>query len=193
MDQKFCLFSQCGNPVRNWRTNYCCRLHQRSHAGMIGGLRAKGQIVTNPKRTKEEIATYHRQWAIEKQNRTKKATPIWANNESIKKVYQQAVALTESTGIRHEVDHIVPLTNKLVCGLHVEHNLRVVTFAENRTKSNKFDINDDYCKNNSDCAGSTALKCDNSTPMAASSCLMAMGNVSQSLQVTGQSSPLTEL
>jgi hypothetical protein len=93
-----------------------------------------------PNRTKEETIAYHRQWSIEKQKRTKNATPAWADKKSIKEIYQLAAKLTESTGIMHEVDHIVPLTNKLVCGLHVEHNLRVVTFEENRKKSNTFRI-----------------------------------------------------
>ena len=98
----------------------------------------KPKVEPKPKKTKEEIAAYHRQWAIEKQKRTKRATPIWADKNNIRAIYEEAIALTLSTGIKHEVDHIVPLTNKLVCGLHVEHNLQVVTFSENRSKSNKF-------------------------------------------------------
>ena len=91
-----------------------------------------------PDRTNKEKVAYHRQWAIEKQRRTKIATPSWANKEAIKEIYKTAVELTESTGTVYEVDHIVPLTSKLVCGLHVEHNLRVITFEENRKKYNSF-------------------------------------------------------
>ena len=40
-------------------------------------------------------------------------------------------------GIPHEVDHIVPLTSKVVCGLHWEGNMRVVTRRVNRSKVNK--------------------------------------------------------
>ena len=70
--------------------------------------------------------------------RQKNATPTWANKDKIKEIYAKAADLTLETGIKHEVDHIVPLTNDLVCGLHVEHNLRVITLNENRKKHNKF-------------------------------------------------------
>lgn len=83
---------------------------------------------------------YHRQWAIEKQRLLKHATPDWANKDTIREIYENAVKLSVETGKRYEVDHIVPIKNKLVCGLHVEHNLRIVTFEENRSKSNKFII-----------------------------------------------------
>ena len=87
---------------------------------------------------KRGCIVYHRQWSIEKQKRTKFATPDWANKEKIKEIYKQAVKLTESTGIRYEVDHIIPLTNKLVCGLHNEFNLQILPMSENRLKNNKF-------------------------------------------------------
>lgn len=50
----------------------------------------------------------------------------------------QAARLTRRTGIVHEVDHIVPLQGENVCGLHVETNLRVITKAANREKSNRW-------------------------------------------------------
>lgn len=68
------------------------------------------------------------------------ATPTWADKELIKELYILAKKLTEQTGIQHEVDHIVPLKGDKVSGLHVEHNLQVITAEENRRKSNKFQI-----------------------------------------------------
>jgi len=65
------------------------------------------------------------------------ATPAWANKERIAMFYQVALKLTDETGIRHEVDHIVPLRSKIVCGLHWEGNLQVLTKTENARKSNR--------------------------------------------------------
>jgi hypothetical protein len=67
-----------------------------------------------------------------------KATPKWANKEEIKKFYELAMIKKKETGESWVVDHIVPLQSPLVCGLHVEHNLRVISGLENGRKWNKF-------------------------------------------------------
>jgi hypothetical protein len=60
-----------------------------------------------------------------------------ANTNKITKIYEQARKLTKETGIKHEVDHIIPLQGKNVCGFHVEWNLQVITKEENQHKKNK--------------------------------------------------------
>lgn len=67
-----------------------------------------------------------------------KATPRWADKNKIKAFYEEASRRTRETGIRHSVDHIIPLRSPIVCGLHVENNLRVLTFSENSKKYNAF-------------------------------------------------------
>lgn len=37
-----------------------------------------------------------------------------------------------------EVDHIIPLNNELVCGLHVWENLQLLSVGQNRAKGNSF-------------------------------------------------------
>lgn len=65
------------------------------------------------------------------------ATPSWANQDAIRAIYAEAARLTRETGIRHEVDHIYPLQGELVCGLHVEANLQILTKFDNIRKKNR--------------------------------------------------------
>jgi len=68
------------------------------------------------------------------------ATPKWADQTAIRAIYQEAAQLTRQTGIRHEVDHIVPLRSPIVCGLHIAANLQILTSAANKEKSNNFHL-----------------------------------------------------
>lgn len=68
----------------------------------------------------------------------KQAFPKWANRDAIAKFYVLAEQKTRETGIKHVVDHIVPLQGREVCGLHVEFNLQVLTDKQNLEKFNKF-------------------------------------------------------
>jgi 5-methylcytosine-specific restriction endonuclease McrA len=68
------------------------------------------------------------------------ATPTWlteAQKTEILALYQLREQLSLEKGIIYHVDHIVPLINKDVCGLHVPWNLRVVTEEENLKKGNR--------------------------------------------------------
>lgn len=72
-----------------------------------------------------------------------KATPKWLSKnqrKEIAKIYSECALKTASTGIKHEVDHIVPLRSKVVCGLHVAWNLQVIESYKNKQKSNLFEV-----------------------------------------------------
>lgn len=135
LEIKTCALFGCDKPVTNWRISCCCYSHQRSYAG-----KKSRNTESEPNRTKEELAVYYNYANSLRQKRTKLATPNWANLDKIKELYLQARALTKETGILHEVDHIVPITHKLVCGLHVEDNLQVLTKDQNRKKCNHFTV-----------------------------------------------------
>lgn len=62
------------------------------------------------------------------------ATPHWLTADQkaeIKKVY----ALAKASNL--EIDHIVPLRNKAVCGLHVPWNLQTLSRPQNNEKGNR--------------------------------------------------------
>lgn len=65
-----------------------------------------------------------------------KATPLWANNFFIKEIYHLSNIRSKVTGFKWNVDHIVPLRSKFVCGLHCEANLQVIPAKANQIKSN---------------------------------------------------------
>jgi hypothetical protein len=71
-------------------------------------------------------------------NISKLVRPLWANKDIIVDIYAEAKHLTKTTNIKHEVDHIIPLRHPLVCGLHVEYNLRIITQEQNKQKDNLF-------------------------------------------------------
>jgi len=71
------------------------------------------------------------------------ATPPWLSIEQkleIAGIYADAAILSIKTGVPYHVDHIVPLRNKIVCGLHVPWNLRAIPAHENQRKSNKLEF-----------------------------------------------------
>lgn len=71
-------------------------------------------------------------WCRQYQAAKIQATPAWADRDKILLIYEQARAASL------EVDHIVPLRSPLVCGLHVEHNLRSILPDANNKKGNRW-------------------------------------------------------
>lgn len=91
---------------------------------------------------KDKVAKFHRNhfeknvglygsWAklaaLKKINRV----PSWAQVEEIHEFYTNCPE-------GYQVDHIIPLKGKLVCGLHVIENLQYLTPEENMKKGNKY-------------------------------------------------------
>lgn len=78
--------------------------------------------------------------AIEQRRRCSKlqAIPGWYDAHAVVQMYVVAKELRNKTGLQFHVDHVIPLQNANVCGLHTHHNLRVVTAGANLSKHNKF-------------------------------------------------------
>jgi hypothetical protein len=73
-----------------------------------------------------------------RRSQIKKAFVSWADVQQMVEIYKSSIQLSEQTGIPHQVDHIIPLQHDLVCGLHWEGNLQILSTRENQIKSNRF-------------------------------------------------------
>jgi hypothetical protein len=91
-----------------------------------------------------------RYWAKNKEKRCEyaayrnaaeaQATPSWLTEDQkwmISEIYELRLKRQEATGVKHHVDHIIPLLGKEARGLHVPWNLQVITATDNCRKSNK--------------------------------------------------------
>lgn len=129
------------NAIHN-PTNYPLHKNQMIKTARIWNLnnseRRKAIVKkNNAKNPAKRIANCNKRRASKIQ-----ATPKWLTNkyfEQIEDFYIQARILTKITGIKHVVDHTIPLKHKNICGLHVPWNLQILTHKENSSKKNSFD------------------------------------------------------
>ena len=70
-------------------------------------------------------------YSAERRACRRRACPRWMSRTDLKRLYENC-----PEGM--VVDHIVPLINPNVCGLHVPWNLQYLTPAENSSKGNRF-------------------------------------------------------
>lgn len=130
----------------------CARAEARAYGATRRELyreRAKAWYQAN----KERKRAYDREWAPKYRQRTlaesrarvnarrrrlRNARPSWANKFFIREIYELAQLRTAVTGVPHEVDHIVPITHSLVCGLHCEANLQILPSFANKSKLNRY-------------------------------------------------------
>lgn len=98
---------------------------------------------------KEKCSELIKKWALENKSsklmhranrraREKQCKPVWADDALILEFYKTAQGLSMVLGEWHEVDHIVPIQNKNVCGLHNQFNLQILSRSKNRSKGSRF-------------------------------------------------------
>lgn len=120
---------------RSWAKNYRRGEAYRTHISSPEIVERRR--VSRRKYYQTEIGQIRRrESAARRKEQIDRATPSWANRVKIARFHDEAKRLTLETGIRHEVDHIIPLLDykDIVCGLHVENNLRILTAEQHRAE-----------------------------------------------------------
>ena len=70
-------------------------------------------------------------------------TPKWLTEDDywiISEAYELAALRSSVTGVKHHVDHIIPLRGKTVSGLQTPENIQVIPWLDNQRKTNKFEV-----------------------------------------------------
>jgi hypothetical protein len=65
------------------------------------------------------------------------SAPPWVRPADFAALAERARWLTRATGVKHVIDHVIPVTHPLVCGLTVPWNMQVIDEGLNQRKSNK--------------------------------------------------------
>ena len=117
---------------------YWANVPERRLARRANYLKHRDRIILYQKRYYLANKDKYNSYSGLRSSRVRQATPPWADTAAILAVYEQRLILSQSTGVLYHVDHIIPLHHPLVCGLHVEYNLQIITAEENLRKSNKF-------------------------------------------------------
>ena len=139
------LSTECKSCKRQQDREYAARNRE------VARKRASEWYYNNYEYALEKNKEYSKKWlqsnldkhsAYEAKRRATKlkATPKWLSESHLLQIqckYSLSKMLSKETGKLHHVDHIVPLKSKIVCGLHVPWNLRVIPALENLRKSNK--------------------------------------------------------
>ena len=108
-------------------------------------LKSKLWVQKNPEKRKQISHNWNQRnkeitarFKATRKTRFRQSCPTWLTEFDVFYI-EELYALAKLRKL--EVDHIIPLQGKLVCGLHVPSNLQMLTRTENRSKGNKFEIN----------------------------------------------------
>ena len=119
---------------REWikRNPAASRVYSRRYRERYPGIAAK-----QTRKWREDNPMYGAIQTARRRASKRRAIPKWADRRAILYHYKRAAFLTKERGFKYCVDHIVPLSSPLVCGLHVQDNLRVIPSGLNLLKSNR--------------------------------------------------------
>lgn len=108
-------------------------------------LNEKARYYADPEKTKCRVKDKYQRNANVLKARRRAAkmqrTPAWLTVDDfwmLEQAYELAALRTKMLGFAWHVDHIIPLQGKLVSGLHVPTNIRVIPGVENVRKANRY-------------------------------------------------------
>jgi len=130
-----------GHVAPRWTSTGQCTVCLYEHGKLYyerNGEKARANWRECEKRNKHKWKASRAKNKANYRARKRNAYVPWADQIKLRAFYDEAQRLTKETGTEYQVDHIIPLKGKHVCGLHVEINLRVITKTENLQKNNKF-------------------------------------------------------
>jgi hypothetical protein len=137
-----CPINNCGNPI--WANGMCGKHYRRMqrHGDPLyvnpkcnrepGNKWTYEKALANTARWKRDNRKEYNAYLAESKAKTKQATPKWSDRKVVAAIYKNCPD-------GQQVDHIIPITNELVCGLNVACNMQYLSNFDNNSKNNKFD------------------------------------------------------
>lgn len=129
------------------RHTHCKECRSKYYASTYNSDKRKKSYLSKHEQEKQARKDYYNRtkeaYFIRKAKRRAsvlQATPKWYDDFDtfvLSEAYRLCKLREKATGIKWEVDHIIPLISDKVCGLHWSGNWRVTTQFENRSKGNK--------------------------------------------------------
>lgn len=104
----------------------------------LTGAYCGGPLFNEYGKRRSPILRTSRTHGARRRARERRATPAWLSPfaKAVTRIlFANCEELNRRAGYtKYVVDHIVPLDGKIVCGLHVHWNLRIITKLENERK-----------------------------------------------------------
>lgn len=131
------------HPHQQYCSNKCIKTAYRQRHPLKDKLAKQRWVLENPEKRAQSSSKYQKanrayytEYAALRTRKMQVAKlPCLTELELL--YIEELYDLAGRTGL--EVDHVVPITHKKVCGLHVPENLQLLTRHQNAKKSNHFD------------------------------------------------------
>lgn len=130
--KKLEFFSKCKGMLDGHGST--CKSCQAAEASRRRALDPEGYL---EKMRERNIKDRSKSRMVQETRKAALQHPQWSDKHQISSVFAEAEYMTKLTGQPYAVDHIWPLKNPTVCGLHVACNLRVIPKRLNSKKLNK--------------------------------------------------------